>query len=212
MSQYAVRSARPAPELIPREKVGDVLRRRIHPAPDHLVREYIGTEPHRVQYYLERQDDYALVSLYPPTEARNIDARCRRFGQAFPGLFNVDGIPRSHDVRLSSGFQQGFIGAIQTRSLVGSLIMGADKFRTVIVANCFLRLEPDTSVALTRVRIKSPTRTPGFRYNIYFAFAVGFGHVAKPHDFVDRFEDTIVRYFERDHAEGITEVAEGACP
>lgn len=191
------------------DDVTGVLSRRVRLAPDHLVRDYIETSPNRVHHYLEDGEDYALVALYPPAEGAKLAARLRRFGQAFPGLFSVDAVPRPHDVRPDRTSQQSFLGGVHTRGLVGPLLLGAPNFKSVITTDCLLRLERDTSVSVARLIVRSPSGLKSFRYKVYFLFAMAFGHIARRHDFAGRFEDNIVRYFERNESQGVTEVDEG---
>jgi hypothetical protein len=88
------------PERLVSEAVQDVVRRRLSHVPRFLA--LVQTESEKVRQYLEWNRDYALLALYPPSEAHRIGGRIQRFGQAFPGLFNFNGKPRAHDLSRDS--------------------------------------------------------------------------------------------------------------
>jgi hypothetical protein len=149
-----------------------------------------------VQYYLEVSSDYGLLALYPRSEASEIDRRIRRFGQAYPGLFNVNGTPRPHNVKKVVPFEPAFIGGVKIKSLDPVLLLGAEGFSARLQTDCFLRLEPNTSAAFSRIILRSGKRAARrFVYHINFVYMMAFGDRALAYDFPDYLENSLVRWF-----------------
>jgi hypothetical protein len=195
----------PPPLWLARRVAEDVVGRRIRTAPAERVDELIQTTPDRVQYYLEANSTYSLLALYPPSESLNIGRRLQRFGQAYPGLFNINGIPRAHDVRRVARSGPAFIGGVRTRTLDAALLLGAEGFGAKIKTNCFLRLEPNTAIALSRVVLKSANRAAKrFTYRLNFIYMMAFGDRALPYDFADHLEKSLVHWLGMNRGDSVT--------
>jgi hypothetical protein len=180
----------PPRELLERQ-VQNMVRRRFETAPEPLTRNLVGTTAERIKSYVEIGGEYSLVSFYPLAEASKLHDRVRRFGQAFPGLFNINETPRAHDMRSTTRPRRSYIGAVKTRSLAAPLLIGSTDFRSVIISDCFLQVMPDTSVAISALQLRSErSAETQFKYKIYFTFVMAFGTKTSHYDFLDQLECT----------------------
>jgi len=190
-------SPRPSIPLPPRSAVADaardIVRRRL--THSEFFGDIVQTAPEKVQQYLEWNDDYALLALYPPSEVMNLERRLKRFGQGFPGLFNIDGKPRPHDVRPGARKIAGFLGGGKLTAS-GVLIVSDPLFKAVLHGNCALRVERDASATICSFRLKSGVgAAKRFRYTIYFVYIVAFGDRFSPFNFLQYFESNLVMNF-----------------
>ena len=181
------------PRWMVHQAAEEVVRRRLSYVPGFW--ELVQATPENVQQYLEWSREYALLALYPPSERRSVDDRVQRFGQAFPGLFNINGEPRAHDVRRDAQGGPRFIGALNVPRR-GPLLIAEKSFRAGFHSSCVFRIERDASIKLGGFVIKSNRQAPKrFKYNVYFAYVVAFGEEVSPVNFIDDFESELVLHF-----------------
>jgi hypothetical protein len=183
------------PERLVSEAVQDVVRRRLSHVPRFLA--LVQTESEKVRQYLEWNRDYALLALYPPSEAHRIGGRIQRFGQAFPGLFNFNGKPRAHDLRPGARNAVTFVGenVIKKKSLLLTALTN-ELFQAEIHTDCAFRIERDASMNIAGIILRSSKQAARqFRYKIHFVYLVGFGITMSPFSFIDDFESYIVNHF-----------------
>jgi hypothetical protein len=179
-----------------RQATQDVIQRRLRCASPDRVAALTHAAPDQVQQYLEWNRDYAVLALHPPSEATNIDNRVKRFGQGFPGLFNINGDPRPHDVRSGSHVGPSFTGALHVTRPGPILLVPKEPFKIVMRTNCLLRIEPDSSIAISGFVVKNHKLSPkSFKYRINFLYIIAFGNKMSPLGFVSQFERVLVYYF-----------------
>lgn len=112
-------------------------------------------------------------------------------------------------MREASVPEVSFIGGVETRSLVPPLLVGSEDFSSLIVTDCFLRVVPDTSIAMTRLSIRSASASPKkFKYRLHFGFIMAFGKQVSLYDFGEHLEGVLVRYLEGTYASGRQEIAD----
>ena len=201
MQLSAIPSHSPGPPIAPprwmvRESIRSVIERRLRTARPQRVQELVQSTPDRVRYYLEWNTKYALVGLHPASETSAFESRIERFGHAFPGLFNINGAPRTHDLRPAARDEPGFIGAHELNRRGPILVRGERPFGPTLVTNCLMRIEPNASIALSGLVIKSDKQAPKkFQYKLHFVYIVAFGDQISHFDFVDEYERVLVMYF-----------------
>jgi hypothetical protein len=181
------------PAWMVRNAIGDVTRRRLSHAP--AFRKLVQATPDSVQQYLEWNKGYAVVALYPPSERPAVESRIRRFGQGFPGLFNINGEPRAHDVRSRARNAQGFLGSLKVEK-PGPLLAAQRLFEVGFRSNCVFRIERDASIKIGGFVVRSDSRAPKrFNYRIHFVYIVAFGSVLTPLNFLEHLERELVLHF-----------------
>lgn len=182
------------PRWLMRKEAEGIIDRRLRTAPAPLVHDILGTAPGKLQYYLETDPAYALISLHPPSEVPKLRQRVRRFGQAFPGLFNINGEPRPHDLRPTAKSQPAFMS--KTSYTSHDVFLVGESFGVILRGNCFVRLERDSSIGLSRLNVQSSKGAPReFKYKVHFIYIMTFGHKFQPYDFGENLDKFCVRHF-----------------
>jgi hypothetical protein len=181
------------PAWMVRNAIEDVARRRLSHAP--AFRKLVQASPDSVQQYLEWNKAYAILALYPQSERPAVESRIRRFGQGFPGLFNINGEPRAHDVRSRTQNAPSFFGSLNIEK-PGPLLAAERLFEVGFRSNCVFRIEPDASIKIGGFIVRSHNRAPKrFKYRIHFVYIVAFGFILTPLNFLEYFERELVLHF-----------------